>query len=381
MDPMKKLYIEASSRCNYNCKMCFRKTWINEQFKDMDWQVFMNSMETMPDTVETVFFGGMGEPLIHPRILEMVKIAHDKGKRTEIISNGTLLNEKTILGLIDAGIDMIWVSIDSFHEEYYDKIQQNGKFSTILKNLRTLDRIRTKEYIDYTRDSVYTVVEKPDLGLTFVAMKSNINELKDISGFANSYHANKVNVSNVLPSDKESMQEALYDRMVNREKHIDIPLDKRPEISLPLMDWDDPETINAVSRIMSDECNVVLSGAPVRRKKRYCKFVEEGNCFVRYDGNVAPCMGLLHSCKTFIWDQERIIHHHSFGNMLEGNLTEIWEGEEYAGFRQKVIDFSFSPCVICGGCHFRDSNQEDCLGNVGPTCGACLWSEGIIVCP
>lgn len=381
MDLMKKLYIEASSRCNYNCKMCFRKTWIGEQFKDMEWDVFLNSMNTMPDTVETVFFGGMGEPLIHPRIIEMVKIAHDMGKRTEIISNGTLLNEKTILALIDAGIDMIWVSIDSFHEEYYDKIQQNGKFSTILKNLRTLNKIRTKEYRDTEMDNVYTVIEKPDLGITFVAMKSNVGELKDISGFANSFHAQKVNISNVLPSDKSSMDEALYSRLVNREKHTQIKFDIRPQISLPLMDWDDPETLSSVGAIMSAECSVVLSGTPVVRNKRYCKFVEEGNCFVRYDGNVAPCMGLLHSCTTFIWDQERVIHHKSFGNMGSGNLKEIWESEEYASFRDRVLNFSFSPCVICGGCHFRDSNQEDCLGNEEPTCGACLWSEGIIVCP
>ena len=381
MDAMKKLYIEPSSRCNYNCKMCFRKTWIGEEYRDMDWDVFENAMNTMPDSVETVFFGGMGEPLIHARILDMVKTAHDLGKRTEIITNGTLLTEKTIHGLIDAGIDMIWVSIDSFREEYYDKIQQNGKFSTILKNLRTLNSIRIKEYIDPEMDSRYTVVERPDLGITFVAMKSNISELKDITGFANSYHAKKVNISNVLPSDKETMDDALYAKLVNKERHTEALYDFKTEISLPLMDLDDKETALAYASVMSSDCSLSLSGTPIIRKKRYCKFVEEGNCFVRYDGNVTACMGLLHSCKTFIWDQERIIKHKSFGNMKEGNLKEIWEGEEYSSFRQRVLDFSFSPCVVCGGCHFRETNYEDCLGNIEPTCGACLWAEGIIVCP
>ena len=380
MDQMKKLYIEASSRCNYNCTMCFRKTWIGEKFADLPWESFMNAMNTMPDSVETVFFGGMGEPLIHPRILDMVRVAHGLGKRTEIISNGTLLHERNLMGLMNAGIDMIWISIDSFDPDKYDSIQQNGKYETIMRNIEALNRLRTIEKKN-DNEQIYTVLGKPDLGITFVAMKSNVSELGMIANFANSIQAQKVNISNVLPSDEASMKEALYPRLINKEWHAQIKRTSRPEIYLPLMDWDNEDTIHAMASIMTSQSQVIMSGSPIIRNKQYCKFIEEGNCFVRYDGNVTACMGLLHSCTTIIWDQKRTIHHKSFGNMADGNLKDIWESDEYYDFRQRVLNFSFSPCVICGGCHFRDSNEQDCLGNTFPTCGACLWSEGIIVCP
>ena len=39
------------------------------------------------------------------------------------------------------------------------------------------------------------------------------------------------------------------------------------------------------------------------------------------------------------------------------------------------------PCTFCGGCDCSLANEEDCFGNPFPTCGGCLWAQGIIRCP
>ena len=56
--------MEASFRCNLACKMCFRRSWIGKRFGVLDPAVFARVMDspTLSGT-ETVFFGGMGEPL------------------------------------------------------------------------------------------------------------------------------------------------------------------------------------------------------------------------------------------------------------------------------------------------------------------------------
>ena len=59
INELKKLYIEPTSKCNLNCKMCFRNTWIDEKLSDMDLETYKKAIDTMPDTVETVFFSGM----------------------------------------------------------------------------------------------------------------------------------------------------------------------------------------------------------------------------------------------------------------------------------------------------------------------------------
>ena len=65
---LKKLYIEPTTKCNLNCKMCFRHTWFDEPICDLNLEDYRRVLETMPKTVETIFFGGMGEPLFHKDI-------------------------------------------------------------------------------------------------------------------------------------------------------------------------------------------------------------------------------------------------------------------------------------------------------------------------
>ena len=38
---IRKLYVEASSRCNLRCKMCFRHSWVDERFGDLDPAVWL----------------------------------------------------------------------------------------------------------------------------------------------------------------------------------------------------------------------------------------------------------------------------------------------------------------------------------------------------
>ena len=69
------------------------------------------------------------------------------------------------------------------------------------------------------------------------------------------------------------------------------------------------------------------------------------------------------------------------GNVNERSLSEIWNDEAYRSFRDRVHRFAFSPCLNCGGCDLRGSNEDDCYENGFPTCGECLWAAGIVRCP
>ena len=73
-DELKRLYIEPTSRCNLRCAMCFRNSWIGESTGDMNEKTFRAVMEHLPASVDTIFFGGMGEPLAHARIVETVRL-------------------------------------------------------------------------------------------------------------------------------------------------------------------------------------------------------------------------------------------------------------------------------------------------------------------
>lgn len=375
-DKLRKLYIEPTSRCNLNCKMCFRNTWIDEELGNMNIETFYNGINTMPSSVEKIFFGGMGEPLYHPDIIDMVKAASSKVKEVELLTNGTLLNEEMSTKLLDAGLTMLWISIDSLESEGYEKIRVNSKLEKIINNIKIFNKLR-----EYNGES-FKSKNNVKLGIAFVAMKSNITQLEKIPLFCAIHGVSKVNVSNLLPSDESSLDDILYSRSLGVDTSSELMFNILPEINIPIMDWNMQNVGESMNKLLKSQVSSLsICNNKISRKSNYCKFIEEGCSFIKYNGNVSPCMGVLHSSETYLFDEKRRVYHHSFGNVLDDNLEDVWKKEEYTLFRDKVKKFKFSPCVVCGGCENWQENIQDCFGNTKPTCGACLWSEGIITCP
>ncbi len=75
-----------------------------------------------------------------------------------------------------------------------------------------------------------------------------------------------------------------------------------------------------------------------------------GELSSRRDGDVSPCMGLPCTADTCLGDHRRRIRHHSFGNVPEQSLSEIWNSKEYRSFRERVHECKYAPCLFCGGC-------------------------------
>jgi MoaA/NifB/PqqE/SkfB family radical SAM enzyme len=113
----------------------------------------------------------------------------------------------------------------------------------------------------------------------------------------------------------------------------------------------------------------------------YCPFVEAGSTAVRWDGAVSPCLPLMHNHTVYVEEREHFSRHYAVGQVSERGLDEIWRAPEYTAFREKVQTFHFAPCLSCGGCEMFEKNEEDCIGNTFPTCGGCLWAQGLIRCP
>ena len=374
---LRKLYIEPTTLCNLNCKMCFRHTWFDEKFSHMSMENFTRALETMPKTVETIFFGGMGEPLFHPEIVRMIELAAATGAEVELLTNGTMLSEEMINHIIDAGLSRLWISIDDLETD--SSINAHSDISTdhsghnhsgqVLSNIRLFNKLRQKKHSTTT------------LGITFVAMKSNVHQLAKLPFFIAQHLVDEVNVSNIQPTDEQSQKEMLYTGMVNMYTG---PAKGNilPTVRLPCFDMNVPEAAEGIRALMSKQnFELRFNDQPVMRKTAYCKFTQEGMCFVRSDGEVCPCMALLHNGYTWHSDIQRKIYHCSFGNIEHSPLDAIWNGDEYKTFRRKFDDFDFSPCMYCGHCERFADNQSDCYGNTHPTCGGCLWAEGVLSCP
>ena len=374
---LKKLYIEPTTKCNLNCKMCFRHTWFDEPFCDLSLEDFRRVLDTMPKSVETIFFGGMGEPMFHKDILTMIRLAAETGAEVELLTNGTLLTEKMIHGILDAGLTRLWISIDDLETDSSINADNNAggdhaghnHSGLVLSNIRNLNKIRQK------------ALSSISLGITFVAMKSNVHQLSKLPFFIAQHLVDEVNVSNISPTDEDSQNELLYTGLVNMYTGPGKG-SVLPTVRLPFFDMNIPEAAEGIRSLMRKQnFNLYFNDQPVLRKTGYCKFVREGMTFVRADGKVCPCMALLHNGYTYMHNIRRKITHCSFGNIKEQPLADIWSSKEYKTFRRKFDEFDFASCLYCGHCELFEANQEDCIGNTHPTCGGCLWAEGVLSCP
>jgi MoaA/NifB/PqqE/SkfB family radical SAM enzyme len=362
-----RVYIEPTARCNLTCRTCIRNSW-KEPIGDMDRALFDRlaaQLRQFPH-LGSVMFGGFGEPTAHPDILHMIKATKELSVRVELTTNGTSLDETMIAGLIDAGLDRLWISLDGVTEGSFDDIRQGASFDNVMANLRRL------------REMNWRSPRRIDVGIAFVVMKQNIDDLRKIDRLIKAAGARFVSVSNLLPYTQAMEQEMVCSLALTLETFAGAS--GRTEISLPRLDIND-RTKEAIFSLLRTCDNLNLMGNPISAPGQSCRFIKDRCTFVRWDGKVSPCMGMLHAHKTYLNGLERTISAYTLGDVGSGQIQGIWNSDEYARFREKVLGFLFSPCHVCGGCSFLEKNEEDCCGNTFPVCGGCLWAQGVIQCP
>ncbi len=162
-----------TSRCNFKCKFCahalnhmeFEGLGIRNE--NMTMEIFcklIDDLKEFPLKVKSINIAGVGEPLLHPEIVSMVKYAKEAGvaERIEIVTNASLLLPELSDRLIDAGLDRLRVSIEGMDDREYKDVcrAKEGTFSKIVSNLtyfyqhkketsvyiKTMDIIAEKSY-------------------------------------------------------------------------------------------------------------------------------------------------------------------------------------------------------------------------------------------
>ena len=362
-----RVYIEPTSRCNLACKTCIRNTWKEPQ-GDMDAVTFDRlaaQLRRFPH-LKSVMFGGFGEPTMHQDILRMVRAVKAPGVKTELITNGTLLNDTLLSGLMESRLDTIWVSFDGGSQTPFEDIRSGAGFRDVLSNL-----IRLKEL---NRQGPHRIT----VGISFVAMKRNIGELRRIDRLIKQVGASSVSVTNVMPYSAEMEREMVCGTAMHLGTFAYSA--GKTEISLPRLDVNNL-TRETILSLLNSHANLTLMGNPVRVETDSCRFIRDRCAVVRWDGKISPCMGLLHPHTSYLHGVPRVIEAYFMGDFKTEDFFEVWSSREYRQFREKLAAFDFSPCHACGGCNHSDANKDDCSGSGFPACGGCLWAQGVIQCP
>jgi len=379
LEGLAKLYIEPTIQCNLDCRTCIRNVWDEPAAGKMQAAVFdsiIDGLRSLP-TPPKIFFGGFGEPLLHPGIVDMVARVKPLSTSVELITNATLLTPGISKGLITAGLDVLWLSLDGATPENYADIRLGAALSQVLENIASFRKVQYSEYARAPHKGGTVRNNVTQLGIAFVAMKRNITDLPEVIDIGRRMGAHHYLVSNVLPYTKEMVEEVLNYRALD-----DI---NRSHFNFTAIATGNTSSAQVVPALQGNNITFTISNSKISRDR--CPFIESGACAVSWDGNLSPCLPLLHSHTSYLSNLDRAVSGERFsrrwiiGNVGNHDLSNLWNRPEYTAFRERVRAFNFPPCTNCGGCNLSFSNEQDCFGNEFPTCGGCLWSRGVVQCP
>ena len=106
-----RVYVEITSICNKSCSFCPK----TERRGRLTLSQFDLITDKLKGLTEYIYLHVMGEPLLHPEVADLIRLAGNKGFKCAITTNGTLLPSVGD-AIIDAGVYKVNISVHSFED-------------------------------------------------------------------------------------------------------------------------------------------------------------------------------------------------------------------------------------------------------------------------
>ena len=421
----KKIYVELTTRCNLRCKMCVKYaagSCIAEE--DLPLAVFKGLAPSLANA-QTLILNGIGEPLLHPDLEEIVSFARANMTPEAVIgfqSNGILLDEEKSLQLISAGLSTVCLSLDSLEDTAEDQAGGHS-LTAVSQAIASLVAARRRIAASHFR-----------IGLEMVLSKKTIHELPKLIQWASDHGADYIITTHLLHYDQSSVELNLFNpnsseavdlfnsfnerainlginladclssylkytknandeavlklfRELQQESSVrDIRLHLQSLFEYTTDDADKIEQLFATVRTVAIHNNIELFLPPHQAlPQRICPFIADQAVFIAANGDVMPCHYLWHTYSCRVLGEEIQVSECPFGTIREQSLQSIWRSPDYSLFRREAGEYDYSSCWSCsqGPCaNLVNDNilsANDCYGSQVP-CGHCQWNLGGIRC-
>lgn len=133
-----KVYVEITNICNMNCSFCHRHS---RQPRQMSLDEFALVLQRITGYTQYIYYHLMGEPLTHPQLSQFIQLAGQRGFKSIITTNGTLLHRHKD-ALLSAGVHKVNISIHSFEngteQDHRQYLQNLANFAKTAADLGTI---------------------------------------------------------------------------------------------------------------------------------------------------------------------------------------------------------------------------------------------------
>jgi len=308
--------IEITTRCNFRCKYCARAN-LDKGRMDMDIETFKRILDLLPHAYRVTLVG-LGEPLLHARIIEFIEIASSLKRRVGLVTNTSLLESSISRELISAGLDSIAFSLDTINQDVASRVRKGTDIDRVIDNIRQFIKIanaaRPMAKAVFTALSVETLPYFNDLVETVSSFGVDIMMLTDLNF--------KQNVKDTIWNYADTAK-ALQIRNSIKKAFIK---------NLPVLSVHALEEFGLRTRYR--DFLLLLPDQLFHRseKRKYC-FSPWQTVPVDVEGNITMC-----DCQPY-----KIA-----GNIFTKPFTEIWNGSIMVDHRERMLSkLPPSVCRIC----------------------------------
>jgi MoaA/NifB/PqqE/SkfB family radical SAM enzyme len=255
------LNVGITTRCNFTCGFCWGR---HLPQGDLPLSLLEEVLDHFP-SARYLDLTGEGEPTLHPQLLAMARRARDRGMTLGLYTNGSLLDRMDVDEVLDAGFDVIAVSLESADRARFAAIR-GGRLDIVEKGLARLMRRRNERGLSLPsvqlavsvlrdeREEFHRIVQLyRDLGLDGGIVCQSLNRR---AGYAR-YYPDELAAQMLAPEEEQAFLRGV-DALPESRK-----VGSGQSFFEALHDGFDPAS-------------------------RACPWLENG-VFVRHDGLVSPC--------------------------------------------------------------------------------------------
>lgn len=302
--------IEPSNHCNLRCQECpTGQRGLTRPSGSINFGDFKRYLDQFTPYVSRLALYFQGEPYLNREVYDCITYARDRDIFVWTSTNGHFLTEENIRKTIESGLSKLIISVDGTDQAVYEQYRTGGSLQTVLEGIRRLVRIRREMN-----------ARNPILEIQFLVLKSNEHQIREIRNLGKSLGVERTvlktaqfyNFEHGNPLIPENERWSRY-RRSGGQKDITAPPNHGTTES-PLFYF--------IRNPLHNRCFRMWSG-----------------CVITWDGKVVPC--------CFDKDAD-----HCLGDMNIRSFKEIWGGEKYRQFRDKIFK-SRRSVGICRNCSQR----------------------------
>ncbi len=297
---------ETTSACNLQCSYCRASAKLEPEPGELSTSEAIGFIDEIAPLKPMLILSG-GEPLLRPDIFILAEHASDKGLRTSLATNGTLLTPKVVERIAASGIKRVSISLDGASPKKHDANRGSGCF---MQTMNGIENLRDK--IDFQINTPIT--------------RGNKDEILSMFDLAEKMGAKALHFFFLVPTGR------------GREEDLISPLEQ--EEILEMIDGESIRRTIEIQVTCAPQYARIIKAKEGRRRSGGC-LAGSSFVFVSRRGDVYPC-GYLPLLA---------------GNIREKSFHEIWENAPiFKSLRDRELKGKCGICgykKICGGCRAR----------------------------